>query len=111
MNERTEQLKAALNTELAREGKLQRAGMRKCVRYRDEDKEFNKKHGLQPPSLEHWKLLHESERFARYESLGEYYFHGFTQEVRAKELVPVAILESEHGTIRLTPTGDIRFIT
>lgn len=104
MNERTEQLKAALNTELAREGKLQRAGMRKCVCLWIKKKEYEED---QPYSREEWEVEEETDEYFSLVSKYPEYFHTFFytgDKVRA-------VLEAENGAVFVWDARRIRFIT
>lgn len=102
MNEK-EQAKANLNRQLERDGGLQRAGMRKCVRVTIADTGGTYESYLDEVLKKGWKVEKKESDSYFLVSKDSFYFHGFYGEY--------AVLENEDGTLIRSDIGGVRFIT
>ena len=110
MDER-EQAKANLNRQLAREGGLQRAGMRKVKTIWYRDKEYEEE---SPVDKDRWEKIGESENMVSLLSKNAVYFHSFVSETKgylSERIVIKAVLENEGGNVFVWDAVNIRFIT
>ena len=111
MDER-KQAKANLNRQLEREGGLQRAGMRKCIRIWYRDKELEEK---RPHDKDRWERKWESETKVCLVSKDTVYFHSFVSGEDDYSLsdrrIIKAVLEHEDGRVFTWEAENIVFIT